>query len=101
MIPVKVGHTYRIIQEGKHGMVDAEILHQAGLWKQILGGSGTFRGHRFGPDYARDGLYIDVMLPSMRWVVRAIDGGGVLYPRVNTWRSAYGLMRRLQGKTSR
>ena len=101
MMPRQVGHTYRIIPEGKHGMVDAEILRQAELWKQILGGSGTFRGHRFGPDYARDGLYIDVMLPSMRWVVRAIDGGGVLYPRVNTWRSAYGLMRRLQGKTSR
>ena len=82
-------------------MDDARILYQAEFWKQILGGSGTFRGHRFGPDYEKDGFYIDIDLPSMQWVVRGIGLPGVIRPRVNTWRSAYGTMRRLQGKTGR
>ena len=82
-------------------MTGAELLHQAELWRQLDAGSGVMHGHRFGPKYAKDGLYIDISLPSMRWSVRAVDGGGVLYPRVNTWRSAYGLLRRMQGKTSR
>ena len=62
---------------------------------------GTYQGHTFGPASSKTDWYIDLTLPDLRWAVCVRGMDGVLYPRVNTWRSAYGLMRRIQGKTSR
>ena len=61
----------------------------------------TYQGHTFGPNSSKTDWYIDLMLPGLRWAVCVRGMDGVLYPRVNTWRSAYGLMRRIQGKASR
>jgi hypothetical protein len=73
--------------------------------EESLGGMevGTFQGHRFGPGSAKGPLYLDVMLPGFRWAVRihGWENEHIVYPRTNTWRAAYGLKRRFEGKTSR
>ena len=101
MIPKQVGHTYRIVPEGKHGMAGIWVRNipegEAPLWSEV----GQWQGHRFGERTSRDGCYLDVLWPSLHWVVRKDGEGGVYFPTVNTWRSAYGLMRRMLGKTSR
>ena len=58
---------------------------------------GTYQHHRFGPRSSKDDLYLDVMLPEMRWCVRSKNQPqNRAWPRVNTWRSAYGLLRRIK-----
>lgn len=58
---------------------------------------GTYQHHRFGPGTTLTDLYLDVVMPGVRWCVRSKSmPDGRYFPRVNTWRSAYGKMRRIQ-----
>ena len=70
-------------------------------WDGIKPNVGSYQGHKFGPATATDGKYLDVIMPHMQWVVMDVRGGLPIWPVRNTWRAAYGLMRRMQGLTSR
>lgn len=60
-----------------------------------------YQGHRYGERTLKDGFYLDVRVPGLRWVVVCPATQEMWFPKVTTWRAAYGLMRRMQGKASR
>jgi len=60
---------------------------------------GTYQGHRFGPRTEGNyGYYLDVVLPGYRWCVKNTRTSFQSFPRKNTWRSAYRLLGKAQGK---
>ena len=82
-------------------MDSAAYRARSEYWDRIKDSVGLYQGHRFGPATATDGMYLDVVMPGMTWVVMDVRGGLPIRPVRNTWRAAYGLLRRLQGKASR
>ena len=64
---------------------------------------GTYQGHRIGPDSRKGPLYLDVVMPGYRWCVvsQFVTSAYPYFPKRNTWRAAYGALRRFEGKASR
>jgi hypothetical protein len=63
----------------------------------------TYQHHRFGPGSTKEWVYLDVVNPGLRWCIRVKgwEDKPPLFPHTNTWRAAYGLMRKLLGKSGR